>query len=54
MAESGRIHAGGGHGIGSGLDDFDHGAVGGLDEDGLAARRPVIDDETEMLHIPFG
>jgi len=54
VAQSGGIHAGGGHGIGGGFDDFDHGAIGGFDEDGLAGGWLVVDDKIQMLDVPEG
>ena len=54
VAQSGGIHGGGGLGIGRGFDDFDHGSVGGLDEDGLTVGGLEIDDEIQVFRIPEG
>ena len=54
VAQAGGIHTGGGHGIECGFDDFDHGAIGSFDEDGLAGGRLIIDDEIKMLDVPEG
>ena len=52
VAQTGGIHTGGGYGVGGGFDDFDHGAIGSFDEDGLAGGRLIIDDEIQMLDVP--
>ena len=54
VAQTGGIHTGGGYGVGGGFDDFDHGAIGSFDEDGLAGGRLIIDDEIKMLDVPEG